>query len=111
MFCKEQIYIDHAYTWELKQIEKAVLHFSNAGYPVDRMELIGFCRDWFLWKHQQELLSAAGFPGLHETFASRGVDVEAFLLLDFNTLAQAFPGLELGTRLKLANFQVGRGWL
>ena len=55
MFCKEQIYIDHAYTWELKQIEKAVLHFSNAGYPVDRMELIGFCRDWFLWKHQQEL--------------------------------------------------------
>ena len=55
MYCKEQIYIDHVYTWELKQLEKDVLHFSNAGYEVDRFSLIAFCRDWFMWKHQQEL--------------------------------------------------------
>ena len=64
MFCKEQIYIDNGYVWELKQLEKAVLHFSNAGYEVDRYALLEFCRDWFAWKHQQELdrLARDGLP-------------------------------------------------
>ena len=53
MFSKEQIYIQHSYTWELKQLEKEVLHFANAGYDIDYMDLLAICRDWFAWKDQE----------------------------------------------------------
>ena len=55
MYCKEQVYIDGAYTWELKRLEKAVLQHCNAGYDVDMMSLLVFCRDWFTSLHEAEL--------------------------------------------------------
>ena len=51
------------------------------------------------------LLDEAGFPELQSTFEARGIiDTQAFLLLDFSKLANFFPGIELGTRLKLEDF-------
>ena len=56
MYCKEQVYIDGAYTWELKRLEKAVLqHCNGVGHDLDLMSMLGFCRDWFASLHQEEL--------------------------------------------------------
>ena len=47
MYCKEQIFVDSAFMWEIKRLEKALLRYTNAGYQVDVMDQIRFCRDWF----------------------------------------------------------------
>ena len=48
MFCREQIFVDSLHTLELKRLEKAVLRFANAGYDVDHITMLAFCRDYFL---------------------------------------------------------------
>ena len=55
MYCKEQIFVDSTHMWEIKRLEKAVLRYTNAGYQVDVMDQIRFCRDWFAALKQEVL--------------------------------------------------------